>query len=109
MEGVDPSGDSYQIFKNLYVNGKACATAPVTAEQKSFTVKMGFFGHYNEPELEVQVPLSAFNNGKCQLDLVFNPANRQWEQAKVGSTELKMNAPARIIDEKKEVSTLRAP
>lgn len=91
------------------MNGKACATAPVTAEQKLFAVKMGFFGHYNEPELEVQVPLSAFNNGKCQLDLVFNPANRQWEQAKVGSTELKMNAPARIIDEKKEVSTLRAP
>lgn len=80
----------------------------MTADQKSFAVKMGFFGHYNEPELEVNVPRSAFTNGTCRLHLVFDPVKKQWETASAGSTELKINTPARIINEKKEVKA-RAP
>ena len=62
---------------------------------------MGFFGHYDEPELEVNVPRTAFTNGKCQLDLVFDPVSKQWESARVGSTELRMNTTAKIVKEKK--------
>lgn len=51
---------------------------------------MGFFGHYNEPNLEVNVPRSAFVNGKCMMNMVYDTFKMRWEKAIIGETELKM-------------------
>lgn len=74
LTGVDSNGDCYTLFKSLKITGLGgpMVTLPKQRAQKQpyeemvgatakaqLKVLCEFFGHYNEPNLEITVPMEA--------------------------------------------------
>lgn len=43
-----------------------------------YKAKATFMGHYGEPELEIEVPRSAFKNGSFRVKMTFDIFKKQW-------------------------------
>ena len=76
MNGIDPSGAPYQIFKRV----------KCTHDENNANVNVTFQGHYNEPELDFKMSLKALTaekNQTCRIRMVLNPFERTWETVSV--------------------------
>ena len=54
---------------------------------KEYNAKVTFQGHYNEPQLEIKVPRSAFTNKTCRFEMVFDPFTRKWLAVNIQNVE----------------------
>ena len=106
--GIDLSGCPYNIFKTVGVNDTNKPYAHLTEAQMAnnsvYSAKMTFMGHYNEPELEIEVPRTAFTKPNFRIKMIYCPFQCKWISV-TGldcGTSIKFAQKAPVIEEKKE-------
>jgi len=81
ITGVDFDSTPATIFSKVTVGSTELTKEPFTfgLPQPQTTVKiiLDFFGHYNEPQLEVSIPLDVV---ETYFDLHYNPLTGEWAQ-----------------------------
>lgn len=88
VQGLDPLGGPFELFKGTNINGRNCSSTALTADQMKedsiISVTLKWQGHYNEADLNLAIPraLLKANDNQIKLNMIFNPyAGQQgaWE------------------------------
>lgn len=56
IAGIDSLGDPYTLFPKVFVNGKESNQNNITSTSEPVKMEFSFQGHYNEPNLEFNIP-----------------------------------------------------
>jgi len=80
VSAVDSDGTPATIFPGILVNGTQLEAEPFVHTFPSGTqlvdIELYFYGHYNEPPVQLQVPCK--NGGRNYFDLSYNPMTGKW-------------------------------
>ena len=102
LTGIDTNGDCYVLFKMLKVTGlgPSAVTLPrraadkqpyeqaVTAQAKNVKIVCEFQGHYNEPKLELSIPMDKLReHGSLEFEMVFHVPTEQFEIVRILKAE----------------------
>mmetsp|Transcript_1528 Transcript_1528/g.2461 ORF Transcript_1528/g.2461 Transcript_1528/m.2461 type:complete len:388 (-) Transcript_1528:73-1236(-) len=89
FQGVDVDGLPFSLYKKIEVRHRA-KTQELTKEPFKFeaesisgeyTVKLHFQGHYEEPQVTIQLNTSNWEDGtEANFLMVYNPFNKVWEE-----------------------------
>merc|ERR1711981_900177 len=73
FEGMDASGGPFTLFKKTFINGNQGTFANLSEAQMkagaTIKVQMEFQGHYNESNLEVEIPRDLIKANGNQIDI----------------------------------------
>lgn len=88
VSGTDRRGNPFQLFKKVHVNDKPhFGQADIKNATDSIKVELQFQGHYNEPNLVLNVPSKLLNQQKqIFINMVFNPYTFKWTSVKTFAT-----------------------